>query len=85
MRRGMQKLIRQVINAATELVLPFVMRFISDWRAGKTTFKDAFTGHTASTSTNGGTEARFLAKIDDELALPDYAIFSAFSVQETSC
>jgi anoctamin-10 len=58
------------------MVLPFVMRFVQDWRAGKTTFKDAYNGKTSPTPTHASVESKFLAKVDDELALPDYAIFS---------
>lgn len=65
-----------------ELGLPFILRFVNDWRAGKTTLKEA-----VKTAKKGGdttpppqtadeAEKRFMDKVERELALPDYNLFS---------
>lgn len=73
-----------------ELGLPFIMRFVSDWRAGKTSFKEA-----VEMTKKGGAddvppphsveeaEKRFMDKVERELALPDYALFSTLPVESS--
>jgi hypothetical protein len=82
-----------VINMFLELGLPFVLRFINDWRSGKTTVKEAvesvknvkngITSHphssekeSAAPSSNEEAEERFLEKVERELGLPEYNLFS---------
>ena len=76
-----------VVNMFLELGLPFVLRFVNDWRAGKTTLKEAV--KTAKNVKNGKeptpppqsaeeAEKRFMDKVERELALPDYNLFSEF-------
>jgi anoctamin-10 len=60
-----------------ELGLPFIMRFINDWRAGKTTIEEAM--HSNDEKPAGSVdevEKRFLDKVERELGLPEYNIFS---------
>jgi len=66
------------INAFLELGLPFIMRFANDWREGKTTIKEAMSKrHDEPPTTAGGdVEKRFLNKVERELGLPDYSLFS---------
>lgn len=72
----------QVSGAFLELGMPFIMRFIQDWRAGKTTIKEALkktNGHGDSEmvpATEEEIEKRFLNKVERELALPEYDTFS---------
>lgn len=69
----------QVIGALTENVLPFVLRFVDDWRAGKTTIKGAVKGNPGDKvppKTEPEIEKQFLRKVERELALPDYNLFS---------
>lgn len=72
----------QVSGAFLELGMPFIMRFIHDWRAGKTTIKEALkktNGHGESEkvpTTEEEIEKRFLNKVERELALPEYDTFS---------
>lgn len=67
-----------------ELGLPFILRFVNDWRAGKTTIKEAVKtakhGSDATPPAQSAEEAgkRFMDKVERELALPDYNLFSGF-------
>lgn len=57
------------------------MRFVNDWRSGKTTLKDAVSrnkGQSTPPRTEQEVEKQFLNKVDRELALPEYSIFSAY-------
>ena len=65
-----------MINAFVELGLPYITRFVSDWRAGKTTIKQAVTKQEPS----GDVETRFMDKVERELSLPDYSLFSEFEI-----
>lgn len=70
-----------VINVFLELGLPFVLRFVNDWRAGKTTLKEAVKmkklGADAPPAQSAEeAEKRFMDKVERELALPDYNLFS---------
>ena len=71
-----------VINMFLELGLPFILRFINDWRAGKTTIKEAVKNVQHPLSEKGvatsseEAEKKFLEKVEKELALPDYNLFS---------
>lgn len=57
------------------------MRFVGDWRAGKTTVKDAVK-HARGEKTSedavhsADAEKRFLDKVERELGLPEYNLFS---------
>lgn len=53
------------------------MRFVNDWREGKTTIKRAMTDPHPS----GDAEGRFLDKVERELGLPDYSLFSGSPVR----
>lgn len=72
----------QVSGAFLELGMPFIMRFIQDWRAGKTTIKEALKktngqgGSEMVPTTEEEIEKRFLNKVERELALPEYDTFS---------
>lgn len=64
-----------------ELGLPFIMRFVEDWRAGKTTLKEAVKKTKEGEATPPPqsaeeAEKRFMDKVERELALPDYNLFS---------
>ena len=65
-----------------ELGLPFLLRFVNDWRAGKTTLKEAVktakhaTDATPPAQSAEEAEKRFMDKVERELALPDYNLFS---------
>lgn len=65
-----------------ELGLPYIMRFINDLRAGKTTIKEKIeevsgSGNTeAPARTQEEMEVRFMDKVERELGLPDYNLFS---------
>jgi hypothetical protein len=76
-----------VINMFLELGLPFILRFINDWRSGKTTVKEAVesvknvknglnSSGLAVPSSNEEAEERFLEKVERELGLPEYNLFS---------
>ncbi|WVQ94169.1 hypothetical protein IAU59_001247 [Kwoniella sp. CBS 9459] len=78
----------QVINAFLELGLPFIMRFVDDWRAGKTTIKETLKNRgTDSPQTppqkEEEVEKRFLDKVEKELALPDYSLFTDYAEMVT--
>ena len=71
-----------------ELGLPFILRFVNDWRAGKTTVKEAVekvknVKNGISTEKEGPVptsaeeaESLFLEKVERELGLPEYNLFS---------
>ena len=62
-----------------ELGLPYVMTFVDDWRSGKTTIKEAVSRHNGDETppkTPEEVEKRFLAKVERELKLPEYSLFS---------
>lgn len=60
--------------------MPFLMRFFNDWRAGKTTVKEAMHPNEKPAATsNEEVEKRFLDKVERELGLPEYNIFSQLS------
>jgi len=76
-----------------ELGLPFILRFINDWRAGKTTVKEAV--EKVKNVKNGikqsekevqvptsaeEAESLFLEKVERELGLPEYNLFSTSPV-----
>jgi len=77
-----------VINMFLELGLPFILRFINDWRAGKTTVKEAV--EKVKNVKNGiqsekedpvpssaeEAESLFMEKVERELGLPEYNLFS---------
>lgn len=73
-----------MINAFFELGLPYILRFIDDWRAGRATLKDAIARGTATEDekpvprTEEEVERRFLEKIEFELSLPEYTTFSEY-------
>lgn len=71
-----------MINTLIENVLPFVLRFVNEWRAGNTTIKDAMkrnNGDKTLPKTEREVEEQFLAKVEHELSLPDYDLFSEFT------
>jgi anoctamin-10 len=71
-----------------ELGLPFILRFVNDWRAGKTTVKEAVekvknvkNGIQSEKEVEVPTSAEeaeglFLEKVERELGLPEYNLFS---------
>lgn len=71
-----------------ELGLPFILRFVNDWRAGKTTLKEAVktakNGHDTTPPPQSPEEAekRFMDKVERELALPDYNLFSEYPAKD---
>lgn len=79
----------QVSGAFLELGMPFIMRFIRDWRAGKTSIKEALkktNGHGDSETvptTEEEIEKRFLNKVERELALPEYDTFTDYAEMVT--
>jgi anoctamin-10 len=76
-----------------ELGLPFILRFVNDWRAGKTTVKEAV--ERVKNVKNGiqsekevevpasaeEAENVFLEKVERELGLPEYNLFSKSRVR----
>ncbi len=63
-----------------ELGLPFILRFINELRTGKGSIKEELQKKTSSRDTPPQTDAevekRFLDKVEKELALPEYNLFS---------
>ena len=58
------------------------MRFIDEWRAGKTTIKQAMSAKNDEKTPPGTAsevEKQFMKKVERELALPDYSLFSTSS------
>jgi hypothetical protein len=63
-------------------VLPFILRFVDEWRAGKTTIKEAVrrnSGEKTPPRTEAEIEKKFMDKVERELALPEYTLFSELS------
>lgn len=60
--------------------LPFILRFVNDWRRGKASLKDlSKNGHKQEGSTaDADPEKRFLDRVENQLGLPDYSTFSRF-------
>ena len=79
----------QVINSFLELGLPYILRFVNDWRGGKTTIKDALKRPNkpetppGSAATEAEAEERFLRKVEHELSLPDYSLFTDYAEMVT--
>jgi hypothetical protein len=73
----------QAVNTFLELGLPFILRFVNDWRQGKASLKDlSKNGHKQEGSTaDADPEKHFLDRVENQLGLPDY---STFSRSETS-
>ncbi|WWC57606.1 uncharacterized protein I303_100138 [Kwoniella dejecticola CBS 10117] len=76
------------INAFLELGLPYVTRFVDDWRAGKTTIKETIKSRGQDTpekppQTEDEVEQRFMDKVERELALPDYSLFTDYAEMVT--
>jgi len=73
----------QVINTFLEVGLPYILRFINDWREGKVSLKD-LKGHDEKTRTpDEDPESRFLDKVAHELTLPPYNIFTDYAEMVT--
>ncbi|EIW72964.1 hypothetical protein TREMEDRAFT_26589 [Tremella mesenterica DSM 1558] len=76
----------QVVNIFLELGLPYLLRFVADWRSGKTTLKATLKkrdGEEASPTSESEVEERFLKKVERELALPDYSLFTDYAEMVT--
>lgn len=74
----------QVVNTFLEVGLPYILRFVNDWRAGKTTIKGAFKQDDEKpATTEGDAEKRFLDKVGRELELPAYNIFVDYAEMVT--
>ncbi|TXT10622.1 hypothetical protein VHUM_02127 [Vanrija humicola] len=76
----------QVINTFLEAGLPFILRFIADWRAGKASVSDILHKRSESvgeTETESELEKNFLDKVERELALPDYTTFVDYAEMVT--
>ncbi|TYJ51955.1 hypothetical protein B9479_007444 [Cryptococcus floricola] len=81
----------QVVNAFLELGLPYILRFINEWRAGKTTLKEAITRRGSGPNgagekapvTEDEVEKRFLDKVERELELPEYTLFTDYAEMVT--
>lgn len=77
----------QVINTFLELGLPYIIRFVNDVRSGKTSIadvKDMFKKEDELTSTSEkDDEKRFLNKVQHELELPPYNIFTDYAEMVT--
>ena len=61
-------------------MLPYILRFVDDWRAGKTTIKEAVSrnnGEKTPPRSEAEVEKKFMDKVERELALPEYTLFSA--------
>lgn len=70
-----------VVNAFLELGLPFILRFVKDLRAGKTTVKETVAKVEGKETTppirnEQDEEKCFMDKVERELGLPDYNLFS---------
>lgn len=68
----------QVINAFTETALPFIMRKINELTAAK---KNGDNG--SATSSSNTAESKFLQRIEQELALPNYDTFGDYAEMAT--
>ena len=67
-----------VINAATELVLPIVMRWYAEWKAGdhdKDKKPKADLDEKRSTDVELVDEASFLQSVERQALLPEYSLF----------
>ncbi|WWD22681.1 hypothetical protein CI109_107174 [Kwoniella shandongensis] len=78
----------QVVNSFLELGLPYIMRFVNDWRAGKTTIKETIKRRGSdenekAPTTEDEVEKRFLDKVERELALPEYSTFTDYAEMVT--
>ena len=79
---GADTVTNQAVNAFLELGMPYVMQFIGDWREGKTTIKEAVSrshGEETPPKTQEEVEKRFMKKVERELQLPEYSLFSELS------
>lgn len=68
-----------MVGAFLENVLPYILRFVDDWRAGKTTIKEAVSrnnGEKTPPRSEADVEKKFMEKVERELALPEYTLFS---------
>ena len=71
-----------MVNLFLEAGLPFIMRFVEDWRAGKAHLSDLkkvaepHEAREAPPSSEAAAEKQFLDKVERELALPEYSLFS---------
>ncbi|RSH83969.1 hypothetical protein EHS25_005213 [Saitozyma podzolica] len=75
----------QVVNTFLELGLPFILRFVNDWRQGKASLKDlSKNGHKAEGSTaDADPEKHFLDRVENQLGLPDYSTFTDYAEMVT--
>ncbi|CAO1638635.1 unnamed protein product [Sympodiomycopsis kandeliae] len=74
----------QVINAFTEIALPFILRKVNDLRSGSGDSK-ATKSKKASDETNSSdpSEKKFLQRVYAELALPEYDTFGDYAEMAT--
>ena len=72
-----------------ELGLPFILRYIDELRTGKKHLKESFSRHQGekkgSANETVDIEKKFLDKVERELALPDYSLFSQSSSHSSWC
>ncbi|ORY26484.1 calcium-activated chloride channel-domain-containing protein [Naematelia encephala] len=76
----------QVVNTFFELGLPYILRFVNEWRAGKTTIKAAVKRNNhkeGPPKDDADIEKRFMDKVERELALPDYSLFTDYAEMVT--
>jgi hypothetical protein len=63
-----------------ELGLPYILRFVDEIRSGKGSIKEELQKKTSRQDrppqTDAEVEKRFLDKVEKELALPEYNLFS---------
>ena len=69
------------MNAFLELGLPYILRFVDEIRNGKGSIKEEIHRKTHSSDstqprTDEEVEKQFLEKVEKELALPEYNLFS---------
>lgn len=75
-----------MINTFLEIGLPFILRHVNDVRSGKASVTDIFKGgkkDNTKRSMDGDSEKRFLDKVEEELALPEYNIFVDYAEMVT--
>lgn len=68
------------VNAFLELGLPYLLRFVDEVRHGKGSIKEEIQKKTSKDTIQPRTDAEvekvFLDKVEKELALPEYNLFS---------
>lgn len=73
----------QVINTFLEIGLPFILRYVNDVRTGKASVGSILKKDKDEKPLTGDVESRFLDKVQEELNLPEYNIFTDYAEMVT--